>query len=55
MFKLAEKLWKIDKKKSFMIGDQVSDIKFSKKAGIQGYLFKEKNLYNFIKKIKIND
>ena len=53
MFKQAEKLWNIDKKKSFMIGDQNSDIKFSKKAGIKGYLFKEKNLYNFIKKIKI--
>jgi D-glycero-D-manno-heptose 1,7-bisphosphate phosphatase len=55
MFKQAEKLWNIDKRKSFMIGDQNSDIKFSKKAGIKGYLFKEKNLYNFIKKIKIND
>ena len=40
MFKLAEKLWKIDKKMSFMIGDQVSDIKFSKKAK---YFFADKD------------
>lgn len=50
MFKLAQKKWKIDKKNSFMIGDQLTDIKFAKKAKIKGYLFKEKNLYRFIKK-----
>jgi D-glycero-D-manno-heptose 1,7-bisphosphate phosphatase len=51
MFKLAEKKWNIDKKKSFLIGDQITDIIFAKKAGIKGYLFDERNLYKFIKKL----
>lgn len=50
MFKLAQKKWNIDKKKSFLIGDQITDMQFAKKAGIKGYLFKKKNLYKFIKK-----
>lgn len=49
MFRLAKKKWNIDMKSSFMIGDQKTDIDFSKKAGITGYLFKEKNLFRFIK------
>ena len=32
-----------------MIGDQFTDIQFAKRAGIKGFLFKEKNLYTFIK------
>jgi D-glycero-D-manno-heptose 1,7-bisphosphate phosphatase len=50
MFRLAQKRWKIDKKSSFMIGDQKTDIEFAKRAKIKGYLFNEKNLYKFIKK-----
>ena len=49
MYLKASKIWKIDKKKSFMIGDQKTDMEFAKRAGISGYLFNEKNLYNFIK------
>jgi len=50
MFNLAKKKWNIDKKHSFIIGDQMSDMKFAKNAKIKGYLFKEKNLLKFIKK-----
>ena len=49
MFKIINKKWPVDKKKSFMIGDQSTDIKFAKKSGIKGFLFKQKNLYTFIK------
>ncbi len=52
MFKLVNKKWKVDKKKSFMIGDQLTDMKFAKKSGIKGFLFKEKNLYDYIKSKK---
>ena len=57
MFKLINNIWKVDKNKSFMIGDQKSDMLFAKKSGIKGYLFNEKNLFNFIKSKKnfIND
>ena len=48
MFNLARKKWNIDKKSSFMIGDQKTDIEFAKKAKIAGYLFNQKNLYKFI-------
>ncbi len=51
MFKLAQKRWNIDKKKSFMIGDQKTDMLFAKKSKIKGYLFNEENLYKFVKKI----
>jgi D-glycero-D-manno-heptose 1,7-bisphosphate phosphatase len=49
MFLLAKKRWNIDQKKSFMIGDQKTDIDFAKKAKIKGFLFDQKNLYKFIK------
>ena len=51
MFRLASKIWKIDKPKSFMIGDQKTDMEFDKKAKIEGYLFKGGNLLKFTKKI----
>ena len=53
MFDIINKKWKVNKKKSFMIGDQFTDIQFAKKSGIKGFLFKEKNLYTFIKSKKI--
>lgn len=53
MFKLVKKKWKIDLKNSFMIGDQSSDIEFAKRAKIRGYLFKQKNLLNFLINKKI--
>ena len=34
MFNLARKKWNIDKKSSFMIGDQKTDLEFAKKAKI---------------------
>ena len=49
MFLKVKKIWKIDKKNSFMIGDQTTDMEFAKRAQIKGYLFKHKNLYKFIK------
>jgi len=49
MFKKACKIWRIDKQNSFMVGDQITDMEFAKKAKIKGYLFNKKNLYNFVK------
>lgn len=52
MFRLVNKIWKVDKLNSFMIGDQDTDMEFAKKSGIKGFLFKEKNLLKFIKSKK---
>jgi histidinol phosphatase-like enzyme len=52
MFKIINKQWKVDKKKSFMIGDQLTDMQFAKKSGIKGFLFKGENLYSFVKSKK---
>jgi D-glycero-D-manno-heptose 1,7-bisphosphate phosphatase len=49
MFRLAKKKWNIDKKRTFMIGDQRTDMEFAKRAKIKGYLFNKKNLYKFLK------
>lgn len=51
MFRLVQKKWDIDKKNSFMIGDQKTDIEFAKKAKIKWYLFNQKNLHKFVKNI----
>ena len=51
MFKIINKRWEVNKKKSFMIGDQFTDMQFAKKAGIKGHLFDQTNLYKFIRKI----
>jgi D-glycero-D-manno-heptose 1,7-bisphosphate phosphatase len=51
MFNLVQKKWNIDKKNSFMIGDQKTDIEFAKRAKIKGYFFNQKNLYKFINDI----
>lgn len=53
MFLKASKVWNIDKQKSFMIGDQKTDMQFAKSAKIKGYLFRQKNLYKFVKMKKI--
>ena len=53
MFKIVNSIWKVDKKNSFMVGDQKTDMEFAKKSGIKGYYFREKNLYRFIKSKKI--
>lgn len=49
MFKLASKKWNINKQKSFMIGDQKTDMIFARKSKIKGFLFTKKNLFNFVK------
>ena len=54
MFRLAQKKWNIDRKYSFIIGDQKTDMEFAKKAKIRGYLFNQLDLYKFIKKIILN-
>lgn len=48
MFRLAQKKWNIDKKKSFMVGDQKSDMEFARRAKIKGFFFDKKNLYKFL-------
>lgn len=50
MFKKINKIWKVDKQKSFMIGDQLTDMQFASKAGIKGYLFNSTDLYRYVKK-----
>ncbi len=49
MFLKANKVWKVDRQKSFMIGDQITDMEFAKRAKIKGYLYNQNNLYKFIK------
>jgi D-glycero-D-manno-heptose 1,7-bisphosphate phosphatase len=53
MFIIANSKYFIDKKNSFMIGDKITDIIFARKIGVKGFLFKDRNLYNFIKKKNI--
>tara|TARA_B100000902_G_scaffold394946_1_gene452382 strand:- start:24784 stop:25287 length:504 start_codon:yes stop_codon:yes gene_type:complete len=50
MFKIVEKKYQIDKEHSFMIGDKKTDMLFAKKCAIKGFLFREKDLFKFIKK-----
>ena len=50
MFLLANRRWNVDRKNSFIIGDQKTDIEFAKRTKIKGYLFNQKNLYKFIKR-----
>ena len=53
MLKLAELKWGVDKSKSFLIGDQETDIQCAKNYGIKGYLFNKVNLFEFISGINI--
>ena len=48
MYLKASKVWNIDNQKSFMIGDQNTDIEFAKKAKIKSYLFNKKDLNKFV-------
>lgn len=54
MLKMAEKKWDFDKSKSFLIGDNDSDLLCAEKYGIKGYLFDSNNLEKFVKKILNN-
>tara|TARA_B100000579_G_C22178446_1_gene553017 strand:- start:42 stop:557 length:516 start_codon:yes stop_codon:yes gene_type:complete len=52
MFKIANEKWKVDKRKSFIIGDQVTDMQFAQKVKIKGFKFKGSNLFKFVKSNK---
>ena len=53
LFNILCNEWNINNKKKFiMIGDQISDIEFAKKAEIKSALFKGGNLFHFIKDLK---
>ena len=51
MIKKAIKKWNIDPKKSFMIGDKITDKLSAKKSKIKFFYKKEKNLNTQIKNI----
>lgn len=51
MLELADKKWKMNKKKSFLIGDKKSDIECAARYGINGHLFKNGSLLSFVKEI----
>ncbi len=51
MIKKAIKKWNIDPKKSFMIGDKITDKLAAKKVKVKFFYKKEKNLYSQIKRI----
>ena len=51
MIRQAIREWNIDPKKSFMIGDKITDKMSAKKAKIKFFYKKEKNLNTQIKKI----
>ena len=51
MLDMAFKKWNFKKKGSFMIGDQITDVKCAQKFGINGYLFKGGSLFKFIESI----
>ena len=53
MFKEIKKKYKIDKFKSFMVGDKKTDMIFAKRCNIKGYYFKEKDFNFLLKKKKI--
>ena len=42
--------WEIDKKKSFLIGDNLSDLEAGKKSGIRSFLVK-KDIYLQVKNL----
>ena len=50
MLELAESRWLIEKKRSFMIGDKITDIECASNYGIRGHLFNSGNLLDFIRK-----
>ena len=52
MFNKLKKKWSFDLKKSFMIGDQLTDINFGKKSGLK--TFDINNYYSVMDIIKKN-
>jgi len=51
MLDLAQSKWPINKTSSFLIGDQITDIKAAENFGIEGHQFSEDNLLDFVKRI----
>ena len=51
MLESAHDKWKFDKSKSFLIGDNYSDLKCAESFGIESYLFRDDNLFDFVKHI----
>ena len=49
MLELAQSKWPINKTSSFLIGDQITDIKAAENFGIASYLLEGNNLFNFVK------
>jgi D,D-heptose 1,7-bisphosphate phosphatase len=41
--------WQVDKRRSFLIGDKLSDIEASSRAGISGKLVGDRNLYSLVR------
>ncbi len=48
MLEIAAKKWKINKSKSFLIGDKKKDILCAQNFGIKGFIFKSGNLKKYI-------
>ncbi len=53
MLEIAVKTWPVKIKDSFLIGDKDTDIECANNFGIEGYLYKEGSLLNFVKEIII--
>jgi D-glycero-D-manno-heptose 1,7-bisphosphate phosphatase len=49
MLELAVNKWDIDLNQSFLIGDNATDMQCARNFGIDGYLFKNGSLLNFLK------
>tara|TARA_Y100000768_G_scaffold54826_1_gene36356 strand:- start:1519 stop:2019 length:501 start_codon:yes stop_codon:yes gene_type:complete len=51
MLEMAVKKWPVNINESFLIGDKDTDIKCANNFGIEGFLYKEGSLLNFVKEI----
>ena len=51
MLELAQSKWPINKTSSFLIGDQLTDLKAAENFGIKGYQFTGSNLLEFVKQV----
>jgi D,D-heptose 1,7-bisphosphate phosphatase len=47
--------WELDPARAIMIGDQESDMRAAADAGVTGYLFQEKNLLAFLRRVMEKD